>query len=217
MNENNVKCEIIKDVLPLYIDGVVSLETKSMVENHLLNCEKCKQEYEEMSKEVIIPPNKDHSMLRNFKQNFRKKKINFALATSLVTVFVLMSVYWFIFNFERVIPYSNSLFNIEIDGDEKLYLQYSGNNYYGTHEAYSIPINIDGVKKNVSFIYFTQTLAESPSSTLLGERNQTEVFYEFSESDRIDEIYYVDFDSNVTNLEDDGETILDRAHLLWKK
>ncbi|TSB45875.1 zf-HC2 domain-containing protein [Alkalicoccobacillus porphyridii] len=217
MNENKVKCEIIKDVLPLYIDGVVSLETKSMVEDHLLNCEKCKQEYEELSKEVVIPPNIDNSMLKHFKENFRKKKIKFALVASLITAMVFMSVYWFVFNFERVIPYSNSLFSIDTDNNNQIYLHYSGNNYYGTHEAYSIPIEINGVSKNVSFIYFTQTLAESPSSTLLGKSNETETVYQFSESDQIDAIYYVDFDTDLTNLVDDGESIVERAELLWEK
>ncbi|KYG34410.1 zf-HC2 domain-containing protein [Alkalihalobacillus trypoxylicola] len=217
MNESNVKCEIIKDVLPLFIDGVVSLETKSMVENHLLNCEKCKQEYEEMSKEVVIPPNTDNSMLKQFKENSRKKKIKFALAASLITAMVFMSVYWFVFNFERVIPYSNSLFSIETDNNNQIYLQYSGNNYYGTHEAYSIPIDINGASKNVSFIYFTQTLAESPSSKLLGKSKETETIYKFSESDQIDAIYYVDFDTDLTNLVDDRETIVERADLLWER
>ena len=217
MNEDNVKCEIIKDVLPLYIDGVVSLETKNMVERHLLNCEKCKEEYREMSKEVALPLNTDNSMFKQLKVSFRKRKIKIAIATSLITAMVIMSIYWFVFNFQRVIPYSNSLFSIETLDGNQLYLQYNGNNYYGSYEAYSIPINIDGEVRNVSLIYFTQTLAESPSSNFFNNSNETETLYKFKESEQIDAIYYVDFDTNVSNLEDDGEEIVGRADLLWKK
>ncbi|OEH91146.1 zf-HC2 domain-containing protein [Bacillus solimangrovi] len=34
-----IKCTIIQDVLPLYIDEVVSQDTKEMVDEHLQHCE----------------------------------------------------------------------------------------------------------------------------------------------------------------------------------
>ena len=37
-----VSCEIIKDLLPLYHDGVCSNESRQMVEEHLSECEKCR-------------------------------------------------------------------------------------------------------------------------------------------------------------------------------
>ncbi len=43
-----MKCEIIEDLLPLYIDCVCSAETREEVSAHLNNCEKCKKSYLEM-------------------------------------------------------------------------------------------------------------------------------------------------------------------------
>ena len=34
-----ISCNIVRDVLPLYLDDVVSDETKEMVEEHLKSCE----------------------------------------------------------------------------------------------------------------------------------------------------------------------------------
>lgn len=42
-------CGIIKDLLPLYIDGVCSRESTQTVKEHLSKCESCRKYYEEMS------------------------------------------------------------------------------------------------------------------------------------------------------------------------
>ena len=40
------ECSIVRDLLPLYSEGLTSSETSSFVEQHLKNCETCKREYE---------------------------------------------------------------------------------------------------------------------------------------------------------------------------
>ena len=40
----DLPCEVVKDLLPLYHDGVVSSDTSIMVESHLDHCEKCRVE-----------------------------------------------------------------------------------------------------------------------------------------------------------------------------
>ena len=41
-------CDLIKDILPLYHDGVVSRESENAVEEHFTECEDCKVYYEKM-------------------------------------------------------------------------------------------------------------------------------------------------------------------------
>ena len=41
-------CGIIRDLLPLYIDDVCNEESKQAVENHLSECEKCRNYYNSM-------------------------------------------------------------------------------------------------------------------------------------------------------------------------
>ena len=38
-----MKCEIVKDLLPSYIDGLTSAESNSEVEAHLETCQECKR------------------------------------------------------------------------------------------------------------------------------------------------------------------------------
>ncbi len=47
-------CNIIKDLIPLYIDNCCSDESTEFVENHLNICDHCKQSYEDMKSKVEI-------------------------------------------------------------------------------------------------------------------------------------------------------------------
>lgn len=44
-----MKCEMIRDLLPLYIDGLTSKESNQEIEKHLKNCEECQKYYQEMT------------------------------------------------------------------------------------------------------------------------------------------------------------------------
>lgn len=47
-------CEVIRDLLPLYHDGVCSMKSRQMIEEHLLECEACRKELEEIKKEISV-------------------------------------------------------------------------------------------------------------------------------------------------------------------
>ena len=42
-----INCNVIQDILPLYIEDAVSEDTKELVEEHLQNCEICQRVYHE--------------------------------------------------------------------------------------------------------------------------------------------------------------------------
>jgi predicted anti-sigma-YlaC factor YlaD len=39
---SKITCDIVKDIMPLYIDGVCSTNSMQMVENHIIECPDCK-------------------------------------------------------------------------------------------------------------------------------------------------------------------------------
>lgn len=49
-----MNCEIIKDLIPLYIDGCCSKESERAVEEHLGDCSECKKLFEEMKEPADI-------------------------------------------------------------------------------------------------------------------------------------------------------------------
>ena len=49
-----MKCEIIKDLLPSYIDGLTSNESNSEIEAHLETCQECKDVLDQMKTEIDV-------------------------------------------------------------------------------------------------------------------------------------------------------------------
>ena len=77
-----INCNVIQDILPLYIEDAVSEDTKELVEEHLQNCEICQRVYHETKADLendmkIYAQTKENSNEANDLKNFRKflKKI----------------------------------------------------------------------------------------------------------------------------------------------
>ena len=48
------ECSIIRDILPLYADKMVSADTASFVEEHLTGCAECRAELEKLKVADVI-------------------------------------------------------------------------------------------------------------------------------------------------------------------
>lgn len=100
----NLSCEIIRDLLPLYHDGVCSNDSKALVEEHLMYCANCRTEL--IAMDHTFPMN---MMEQNLKEAAAVKRLSKAwkaeqlksllkgalLTLSTVIVFVLI-LYLFI-------------------------------------------------------------------------------------------------------------------------
>ena len=89
---SEITCSVIKDLLPLYADGVVSEDTRRIVAEHLKNCADCREIYESMISQVAIPI-ESAKPLKNFKQSWKKKKIVIALTSVIITLTIICSGY----------------------------------------------------------------------------------------------------------------------------
>ena len=49
-------CRVIEDLIPLYLDGVCSVQTKELVEEHLGGCENCRKLIEQVHPVNMIAP-----------------------------------------------------------------------------------------------------------------------------------------------------------------
>ena len=71
---NKISCNTIRDILPLYVDEVVSEDTRTMVVEHLGQCAECRKQYENMKTKVVVPVEDDIKPLKRFKTAWKKKK-----------------------------------------------------------------------------------------------------------------------------------------------
>ncbi len=90
---NRKKCEVIQDLLPLYIDGICSDGSRRMVSEHLENCDECKNLHTNMSKSVeqnFVEPELDSKRAFSAIQHkWKRKKIAIICASVLLTAFVI--------------------------------------------------------------------------------------------------------------------------------
>lgn len=87
-----MNCEIIKDLLPLYVDNVCSAETKREVEKHLASCAECRALYESMKQDLQAP--KDDLPVPKEKIIYLRTRQhigNFLIFCLLVLAFVLIA------------------------------------------------------------------------------------------------------------------------------
>mgnify|MGYP004573527621 CR=1 FL=1 len=72
---SKLKCSIVEDLMPLYIEDLLSEETKKEIELHLDECENCKEVYDELKKGVNLGYEKKidflHSGVCRFRRDFR--------------------------------------------------------------------------------------------------------------------------------------------------
>ncbi|WP_295089723.1 zf-HC2 domain-containing protein [Ruminococcus sp.] len=109
-----MKCNIVKDLLPLYCDKLTSEDSNEEIEKHLSECADCKTVYESMNKkeDVIKVPDKDVKPLKKVKKRTKLKVIAAILGTAAVLFGVFMFVFW------GVIPISSYKLNYSVDAYE---------------------------------------------------------------------------------------------------
>jgi hypothetical protein len=50
---NNIKCEVVQDLLALYAEGEVNQGTRNFIETHLKECEKCREAFDGFTRPII--------------------------------------------------------------------------------------------------------------------------------------------------------------------
>lgn len=86
---NRKECEIIKDLLPNYIDKLTSRETNEFIEEHIKTCENCKKIYNSMKAEFYYTQEKEETESINF---FKKHKKKLNILRTLVVILLVISV-----------------------------------------------------------------------------------------------------------------------------
>ena len=82
-------CDTVNDMLPLYVDNIVSDDTRGIVEEHLASCDTCRKKYETMKIAVVLPADRDAKQLQRFKGAWKKKKRGVALTAVIATILTL--------------------------------------------------------------------------------------------------------------------------------
>ena len=94
------ECSIIRDILPLYVENMVSEDTSEFVKEHLESCPACRAELEKLREPVEVQtepqPDMDAAPLKRLKKALLMKKVQTILCTAAVLLALMLSVISFL-------------------------------------------------------------------------------------------------------------------------
>ena len=108
------KCNLIKDILPLYVENMVSADTREFVSKHLEHCEECYAEFEHMRKPADFVSDADIVPLKRIKKDLFMKRLQTIFFTAILAC-AIAAVAFGILTSPKFFPYSDNLLNV-IDG-----------------------------------------------------------------------------------------------------
>lgn len=73
---SKIACDVVKDIMPLCIDDVCSENSKQLVNEHIIECDKCKKLWDSYSNASITNEIKDDNdiMFQELTSQIKKKK-----------------------------------------------------------------------------------------------------------------------------------------------
>lgn len=121
----NITCNIIKDLLPLYAEDMVSEDSKALVDDHLCGCDSCTKELAELKKAPRVPVEVETTSLKRVEDTIRKKKLLTAVTAVMTLVAVLVT--GTIFLMTPVYPTARqAIEGVELREDGGLAIDYAG-------------------------------------------------------------------------------------------
>lgn len=86
----DISCDIIRDLLPLYAEDMVSGDSRKLVDDHLCGCDECTKVLGGIQKAAAIPVAADPESLLKVKKEIRRRRI-LSIMAALLTLITLAS------------------------------------------------------------------------------------------------------------------------------
>lgn len=172
------ECNIIKDILPLYLENMVSDDTRKFVDEHLSQCPECKKELELSKIDISI---EEHSQdenipsqaMKKIKREIKKKRVVTGILSAAISAIVVILLFSYL-TAPEYLPYTepfdiittsenNGVVSLSFNGEYELSQREQGvysisiyntawNKLFGITKKQVISINPNG--EEVNTIYY---------------------------------------------------------------
>ena len=95
--KKEIECEIVEDLFSGYVDGTLNVNTKKLVEKHLLECNDCKNKLDEYKTSIKENECKDKKFIDFLKKARKKERIK--TMKIIVIVILLIAIIFYLHNF----------------------------------------------------------------------------------------------------------------------
>jgi|GEM_PF-4170144 Predicted integral membrane protein len=94
-----IKCDVVKDLMPLYIDDVCTAESKKLLEEHIAECTECNNELKKMKDELPDSNNMKYATeIDVFKKIKKRNRLQILFCLAIPAL--LFCSLWFLVNYE---------------------------------------------------------------------------------------------------------------------
>ena len=118
-----VSCDIIRDLLPLYAENMVSQASRDMVDEHLRGCGECTGELGRLQKTEIIVPETDVSGMKRVEKAICTRRL-LAVATAVLAVLSIFAWLWGFMNAPVYLSAEDAIVSVEQQADNALTVDY---------------------------------------------------------------------------------------------
>ncbi|MDD3970938.1 MAG: zf-HC2 domain-containing protein [Clostridia bacterium] len=159
------ECSIIRDILPLYTENMVSDETREFIEEHLSVCNECKKEMEKMRIIDNMPPS-NTVPLKNIRKKLLYKKIQIVLLTTALVLIIAISVFALL-TAPKFYPYSDDILKLTENQNQSVTITFredvKGFSYI---ESSDIDTDISVVQVEAWTSYFSENILKSSRQSI---------------------------------------------------
>lgn len=173
-----ITCDVVKDLIPLYVDDVLSSDSRMLVEEHLQSCEKCSEYCKVLSVGVVDIPAKvenDKAVIKKIKKKINYKRLVTACVSAAVVAALSLSIFYAVFVREQYLPFAETGVYVE---DETIKTKNEYQCFYGYE---------DPDDKSVFYMYLSTTSYHKHQQ----KDAPTEMFHLSDTDNTISTIYYI--------------------------
>ena len=88
----DISCDIIRDLLPLYAEDLVSEDSRKLVDDHLCTCDPCTKQLGILKKAAVIPIEVETKSLKRVEHTIRGRRILAVLTAVMFVATILLSI-----------------------------------------------------------------------------------------------------------------------------
>lgn len=118
-----ITCNVVQDILPLYLENIVSEDTKKLVEEHINSCENCKKHLSDMSASTPVAPDVNMLPMKRLKTMLFKKKIR-TIVVSVILALLIATIVISNLVAPRYYPFSDNVVTLTESDNGLVYVTF---------------------------------------------------------------------------------------------
>lgn len=178
---SRINCNVTNDLIPLYVDDLLSSDSRELVEEHLSECGECSAKVEKLRSETVVAKNRNVKPLKKIKGKMKKDKcVIVAVSAGIIAITFFITAYFLdIIKFDESYASASKKITVVTAGDmpNKKYghdavILYDGPNDYAVDTLEKVVGHKNGVKQIEVTLYITRFYHSLPGTSIFDEVNK---------------------------------------------